>query len=263
MQIQTRRKLLRSLLAASVASIYVGFPTEAMAGEGCCSHCGCSANRCKKTCRLVKVDRKIVTTCWGMQCEDFCVPGPSTPDCKHCETVCSNGPDDTQNSRQTFTRPSEIPLRNQPMATILTGIASHFLAGIDSWVFNTVLPWSDLRAEPYSRHAGCSHVMQRAVEGCAHHARCRSKHWCKSKLVQKRGTGGLTLVRSPDSFLAGRSMGPLLGEPTAHAAADEKSETRHRADCQYDWDCVRRVDSVMRRSVLVRWIAVAFVGECR
>ena len=88
MQTKTRRMLLRSLLATSAASIYAGFPSEAMAGEGCCSHCGCSANRCKKICRLVQEDRKITTTCWGMQCEDFCVPGPSTPDCKQCDTVC-------------------------------------------------------------------------------------------------------------------------------------------------------------------------------
>ena len=96
MSIQTRRMVLSSLLTASVASIYAGFPTQATAGEGCCSHCGCSANRCRKICRLVQEDRKITTTCWGMQCEEFCVPGPSTPDCKHCETVCSKGPDDQQ-----------------------------------------------------------------------------------------------------------------------------------------------------------------------
>ncbi len=28
-------------------------------------------------------------TCWGSQCEDFCVPGPSKPGCKHCKTVCA------------------------------------------------------------------------------------------------------------------------------------------------------------------------------
>ena len=94
MQTQTRRMVLRSLLATSVASIYVGFPNEAIAGEGCCSHCGCVSNRCRKICRLVHEDRKITTVCWGMKSEDFCIPGPSTPDCKHCETVCSNGPDD-------------------------------------------------------------------------------------------------------------------------------------------------------------------------
>lgn len=96
MQPQTRRTALRSFLVASVATTYCGFPTKAIAGEGCCSHCGCRANRCRKICRLVQADRKITTTCWGMQCEDFCVPGPSTPDCRHCETVCSKEPDDKQ-----------------------------------------------------------------------------------------------------------------------------------------------------------------------
>ena len=89
MQTQTRRMALRSLLTASAVAICVRFPTEAMAGEGCCSRCGCNANRCKKICRLVQEDRKITTTCWGVECEDFCVPGPSTPNCKQCDTVCN------------------------------------------------------------------------------------------------------------------------------------------------------------------------------
>ena len=94
MQAQTRRMALRSLLAASAVSIYVAFPNAAMAGDGCCSRCGCSANRCRKTCRLVQEDRKITNTCWGMECEDFCVPGPSTPDCRQCDTVCNSVPGD-------------------------------------------------------------------------------------------------------------------------------------------------------------------------
>ena len=94
MRTQTRRMALRSLLAASAVTIYVEFPTEAMAGDGCCSNCGCSANRCRKICRLVQEDRKITTTCWGMECEDFCVPGPSTPDCRQCDTVCKSVPGD-------------------------------------------------------------------------------------------------------------------------------------------------------------------------
>jgi hypothetical protein len=85
--------VLRSCVAACVAA---GLPAVAMAGGGCCHRCGCSANRCRKICRLVQEDRKITTTCWGMECEDFCVPGPCTPDCRHCETVCSKGPADTQ-----------------------------------------------------------------------------------------------------------------------------------------------------------------------
>ena len=29
-----------------------------------------------------------------MQCEEICVPHPSTPECKHCETVCPKTPED-------------------------------------------------------------------------------------------------------------------------------------------------------------------------
>ncbi|MEJ7595927.1 MAG: hypothetical protein WKF77_30825 [Planctomycetaceae bacterium] len=93
MPTQTRRMVLRSLVGATICA---GFPVMATAGEGCCSRCGCSAKRCRKICRLVQEDRKITTTCWGMQCKDFCVPGPSTPDCKHCQSLCSKGPDDNQ-----------------------------------------------------------------------------------------------------------------------------------------------------------------------
>ena len=91
MQSQSRRMLLRSLIAAGVC---VALPASAIAGHGGCRRCGCPANRCRKTCRLVQVDRKITTTVWGMECEDFCVPGPSTPDCKQCEMVNSLSPGD-------------------------------------------------------------------------------------------------------------------------------------------------------------------------
>lgn len=59
----------------------------AFADEGKCAHCG-DASACQRVCRLVSEDRKVTTTCWGYQCEEFCVPGPSKPGCKHCETVC-------------------------------------------------------------------------------------------------------------------------------------------------------------------------------
>ena len=91
MKSPSRRMVLRTLNAALIT---FGFPAIATAGDGCCAHCGCGANRCRKVFRLEKADRKITTTCWGMECEDFCVPGPSTPEYKQCETVCQNGPDD-------------------------------------------------------------------------------------------------------------------------------------------------------------------------
>jgi hypothetical protein len=91
MKIYSRRSIVRGLLAASVA---VGLPSVATAADGCCVRCGCRGTRCRKVCRLVKEERKITTTCWGMECEDFCMAPPSTPDCKQCEMVGGKGPDE-------------------------------------------------------------------------------------------------------------------------------------------------------------------------
>jgi len=102
MKLSTRRTVLRSLLAASVTGILTTTPAYAFVGG--CVHCGCAAHQCRKICRLVKDEKKIITTCWGMECEDVCIPGPSTPDCKHCETVCSKGPDD----RKICTQPKRL-----------------------------------------------------------------------------------------------------------------------------------------------------------
>ena len=76
----TRRCIV--MLAAALAIVSV-----AEAGDGCCAHCGCKAE-CRKVCRLVYEEKKVEVLCWGCKCEDFCVPGPSGPGCRHCETVC-------------------------------------------------------------------------------------------------------------------------------------------------------------------------------
>lgn len=91
MQTQSRRMLLRSFIAAGVCA---AVPQMALAGHGGCRRCGCNTNRCRKVCRLEQVDRKITTIVWGMECEDFCVPGPSTPDCKQCDMVGGPVPGD-------------------------------------------------------------------------------------------------------------------------------------------------------------------------
>jgi hypothetical protein len=60
----------------------------AIAGD-CCGHCGgCCA--CQKVCRLVCEDKKVEVICWACLCEDFCLPGPGEPGCKHCKTVCAD-----------------------------------------------------------------------------------------------------------------------------------------------------------------------------
>lgn len=90
----TRRSaanILFSGLTAAMGTAIVGTNTSD-AGVLGCLRCGCRDQKCGKVCRLVKEDRKITTTCWGMKDEDFVVPAPSTPDCKYCETVCQPDP---------------------------------------------------------------------------------------------------------------------------------------------------------------------------
>jgi len=66
----------------------IGIAGRADAGAPCCARCGCQD--CCKVCRLVREDKKVTITCWGMKCEDFCDQGPSCRDCKNCEEVCQD-----------------------------------------------------------------------------------------------------------------------------------------------------------------------------
>src|SRR5688500_7438152 len=75
----------RHLFAALVTALAT-FAANSTTTLGC-DHCG-HAGACQKVCRLVCETKKVEVTCWGCKCEDFCVPGPSKPGCKHCETVC-------------------------------------------------------------------------------------------------------------------------------------------------------------------------------
>jgi len=63
--------------------------TPAQADVGCCAECGCHTP-CRKVCRLVCEEKKVDVTCWGCKCEEFCVPNPSCPGCRHCKTVCAD-----------------------------------------------------------------------------------------------------------------------------------------------------------------------------
>jgi hypothetical protein len=73
-----------------MVGILLFFAPLSVRGDGeKCHQCGCKSS-CRRVCRLVSEDRKVTTTCWGYQCEEFCVPGPSKPGCQHCETVCGD-----------------------------------------------------------------------------------------------------------------------------------------------------------------------------
>jgi hypothetical protein len=68
------------------------FSTGARGDAGCCEHCGCMCS-CQKVCRLVCEEKKVEVLCWGCKCEDFCLPGPGCPGCKHCDVVCQSCPE--------------------------------------------------------------------------------------------------------------------------------------------------------------------------
>lgn len=83
-----RHSLAILLVAAASLIVTLSAVSMAAAGDGCCAHCGC-ADGCQKVCRLVMEEKKVEVVCWGCKCEDFCLGGPSTPNCKHCEEVCA------------------------------------------------------------------------------------------------------------------------------------------------------------------------------
>jgi len=75
-------------LATSLALVNVAATCFAI-GHTCCGHCGCESE-CRKVCRLVCEEKNVEVICWGCQCEDFCLPGPGTPQCQQCEMVCAD-----------------------------------------------------------------------------------------------------------------------------------------------------------------------------
>ncbi|MBX3413754.1 MAG: hypothetical protein KF708_13770 [Pirellulales bacterium] len=96
-------------------------PATTTAAGDCCAHCGCR-DGCQKVCRLVCEEKTIEITCWGYKCEDFCVPGPSCPQCKFREEVCGECDADAQKAgvtpmRKTFAWWSWDP---NPCGTIYT-----------------------------------------------------------------------------------------------------------------------------------------------
>jgi len=78
-------RLLTSLSTALLLLLSAGFG-QAWAYTRCCQLCGCGS--CSKVCRLVCEDKKVTVTCWGVQEEEFCIPGRGVEQCKHCEEVC-------------------------------------------------------------------------------------------------------------------------------------------------------------------------------
>lgn len=166
MKTPARRSVLRSLLSLLLAA---NLPSVSRAGVGSCAHCGCSSSRCKKVCRLVREDRKITTTCWGMKCEDVCIPNPSTPECKHCETVCGCRPDEkdiiTQPKKRVWTTwipgaGGEIVTKRKLMKKTVTKSVPSF-----KWVVEDACPQCLAAIEPATVPAGITIPPAPRIEG--------------------------------------------------------------------------------------------------
>lgn len=97
------------------------FASHTLANDRCCEHCGCH-DRVIKVGRLVREEKKITATCWGVEKEAFCVNGPSCEGCKHCETICRKDRSDKADAKvssvtKALTWTNWIPQSN---ASILT-----------------------------------------------------------------------------------------------------------------------------------------------
>ena len=45
---------------------------------------------CGKVCKLVCETAKLTAVCYGCESAEICVPGPSRPGCKHCQSCCGD-----------------------------------------------------------------------------------------------------------------------------------------------------------------------------
>jgi hypothetical protein len=73
---------MKSLACTAIVLIACRYVSPAAADE-CCDGCKCQAPCCK-VCRCVPTTKKVTKPVYHCECEDFCVPGPSTR-CKVCD----------------------------------------------------------------------------------------------------------------------------------------------------------------------------------
>jgi len=68
--------------------LFIGFVSNIVSAQVASKCARCKKQvPCTKVCHVVCEEKKIEVTCWGCECEDFCIPGPSTPYCEHCKNV--------------------------------------------------------------------------------------------------------------------------------------------------------------------------------
>jgi hypothetical protein len=75
-----------ALLLSALALVFVPSTRAAANGElmfGCWTRPACG-----KVCKLVCENTTLTVICYGAECKQICVPGPSQPGCKHCAACC-------------------------------------------------------------------------------------------------------------------------------------------------------------------------------
>src|SRR5579859_1082585 len=73
-----------------LASATLAIAAPLRAGDCCgerCDICGCQS-QCQKICKIVKETKKVPVVKYDVECEDFCIPGPSSRCGKKCECEC-------------------------------------------------------------------------------------------------------------------------------------------------------------------------------
>jgi len=81
-----------------------------------CSRCGCTGDW-GRTCRAVSEEAEVEAPCWGVQCEEFCVPGPSCRGCRETECICAaedRAADDPPPAQGNKTAPADPPVHCAP-----------------------------------------------------------------------------------------------------------------------------------------------------
>ena len=121
MKIPTRPLSSAMSLSCVCVSLCLFVSTSAVAQERCCAQCGCH-ERVSKICRLVREEKKITATCWGVEEEAFCVNGPSCEGCIHCESICKKDKGDKADAKvcsepKTLTWTNWIPRANASVFT--------------------------------------------------------------------------------------------------------------------------------------------------
>jgi len=97
--------MIRGVIAGIVTPsmiLLLAMPIAAgFAGE-VCDRCGCKSN-CRWVCKLVREEKKITYTCWGIAEDKFCIGSPSTIKCRERDTVCEecSTTTDKENDKET------------------------------------------------------------------------------------------------------------------------------------------------------------------